>query len=1730
MAVDARHDSPPKQVVWVEERTIIQGPLGVVQESAGGFLQGAGKSLQQRPNSSLPINHAVAKDMLSHIARVDARGKTGTSSTISAGRSRDISPGAAVAARPLSANVLAVTHTGTMSISETNNPLVDRLINELRRLLTFQQKETREARKQNVEMNKLLFERNEFVKVTIASLKREEYNSTMLIDEVRRMKRQVAQFQQQGTRPKKKSYPRAEPDEVDGPERGEPSLLLEDQEDIEVVPDRGLEELEVDEFEHLRREIVRLHQDATKAELLLRVKDEQNAVLQERIDALEASGLTLVNRKFGGRNATFMGPKSGEDHEEWLRRQAQEENERSLSDGHGDQRERLTLLAIKLKSLVRELNVDGAAADSEGDPELLEPESYAAQLAVLLVGEEVGPDGSPVAGKLHLGGGPDPAMVALLENKDAEIAQMRLDYASRLASYEADTTDQQIERAQAEIMREEVMALRNEVAILSTEDERKAGEIEQLYQDVLSMDRDLQDSKRDIEAIEENMRALSAQLEGEMLKAEGLHASVDEQTALLGDANAHIARLNEILQFERVEANAAAAQAASTIAQDLATILETKTFITALEQQAIQSDQANARAMATKVSEAEKLVAFYTGEVATRDTRITDLLEQIDEWEKKMSLFDIIKGYEVENIELRASLADYMEQYRMRRERLGMLAEDGLFLSLLLIERGKFVVKCANLDDAMAAIKELMHKNVKLYRAMAKERIDFADTKETLARDYAAHLAAFTSSNEARLRTQVAERTADVAVLKGLLSMLEKDAQHEAYLAKDAIRVREEKIESLQQTIEELDRILFDKDVLLLRLRSENAAFRAGELDKRVRTKVAARALKLVLAEDPSNEVRAPRQRLKLVEEALVKAEARATMWEHLAAGYELGIQSTHAEAFDMDANMVGGLEYAYGSIFNASVKERIFSLRAAAVVSSRAISTFSLDALHAWAEAHDMTERDEDKALRSVQLSWPALESMVDIQVFCDMINAEQATSNVRLDEMQRIDRREEEMRRRLFVLFASGRVSLPEMRAVRDLRMQLDLSTKQVEEVLESMQVSGLRLTALAERAAHSLLDEYEVRSAAVLRRDFDAIMTELDGPGKTFRSAQFLVHCRTLHQEVHAAARLRQKYAELKLAFNTTKLQTAIAESKVHSSIRKRHIHPADGLPMDACRACLHDAFHDAHDEATDKMERRMTVCRDALQKELARLVARGGLSVGRGEAARATAGSMGQHTMGHLQTNLTSQPLSSSRRATPSDAATSLHSEQKIIIKDGVLLRIDENLESIELQLAQFGGEWDKTRLVFVKLLRSKLQDELHLRAEQRRLGARLREAEQEASEVLALAEEASVAWGREDDGAAMVSRLIYETQQQLVSSNERIRSALVLVSSLRLKEVKALQQNIFDLEDHVEALQSPERLDTSAYPPVTFAPNSFTGEEEGLSLSVLQGELSEIRTLDLSLDRLENIAEVVENLLLNQTHRDAATLDGILETLIRLDVLDVQALPDHHMMKVCVNWAPHSFPVLSAVADAQEQQERDSFIESVHLSQQLDRGQSVATLGSLGSEGLVIGMGIEDGGDMDSQSEGDGGLIESSGGGDLRSVHTMHSHHSSLSLKPGPSFGSMRSLPDRGSSPGVKKPRSSKVVPTELEVDYAKTTSALAQSMSVLKDEMINIHAKVERSLEDHQESMNVAEASILTARIATTSATTTAEAARTASKAAADAQALALAMQEANAKKTCSLM
>ena len=249
----------------------------------------------------------------------------------------------------------------TWSISETNNPLVDRLINELRRLLKFQQKETAAAKAKNAEMNTMLFERNEFVRVTIASLKKEESHAAFLQEEIRRLKT-----------------------------GGAPA----------------------DDFESLRAELVRLNDVSIRLESQLRGKEELNAALEEQLAAAQEAASAQ-------RSLTPSGVRAKDDPEGWLRRQFQMDHAAGAEDdddqckdsqqcglGSVPEWERLMLLATKLRALLGTVSAAVSSSSSslpsvavaagtagpeqeeggQGEAPLDEPETYCSQLLALFDG------------------------------------------------------------------------------------------------------------------------------------------------------------------------------------------------------------------------------------------------------------------------------------------------------------------------------------------------------------------------------------------------------------------------------------------------------------------------------------------------------------------------------------------------------------------------------------------------------------------------------------------------------------------------------------------------------------------------------------------------------------------------------------------------------------------------------------------------------------------------------------------------------------------------------------------------------------------------------------------------------------------------------------------------------------------------------------------------------------------------------------------------------------------------------------------------------------------------------------------------------------------------------------------------------------------------------------------------------------------------------------------------
>ena len=532
----------------------------------------------------------------------------------------------------------------TWSISETNNPLVDRLINELRRLLKFQQKETAAAKAKNAEMNTLLFERNEFVRVTIASLKKEESHAAFLQEEIRRLK-------------------------TGGGARA-------------------------DDFESLRAELVRLNDVSIRLESQLRGRDEQSAALQEQLAAAQDAASAQ-------RALTPSGARAKDDPEGWLRRQFQMDHAASAEDdvdqskvpqqgglGAVPEGERLMLLATKLKALLGTVSaavssssastagpeqeegegggvVGGGQEEGQGDPPLDEPETYCSQLLALFDegrGEAARPD-SPLLNRARqrsrasspaMSDRPDSslllddeqvqqAMQAAIERavaaKDEELRRMAADYEQKLALVKGSrpmSPDQQAALNAVDLQRR-VDDLERLLQESRSETEAAHAENTSIKGELASLDESLEARKREIGAIEVMLSTLEGRLGEEMMTSAQLSSSLEQQTAALGAANDHIAKL--VGEHERfvAEAEAAANLAASTIATHLASIAENlqtiKTRegrITTLEQEAVRAAQAAAKAMTLKIREMESMESRLSRDVATRDDKIRSLLDQID--------------------------------------------------------------------------------------------------------------------------------------------------------------------------------------------------------------------------------------------------------------------------------------------------------------------------------------------------------------------------------------------------------------------------------------------------------------------------------------------------------------------------------------------------------------------------------------------------------------------------------------------------------------------------------------------------------------------------------------------------------------------------------------------------------------------------------------------------------------------------------------------------------------------------------------------------------------------------------------------------------------------------------------------------------------------------------------------------------------------------------------------
>ena len=491
-------DSPPPEKKG-------DGKLVAWEESVRSPRSGGGEE-ESKQSSSSPMasprpdsrsSRADSPTTSLRVARVDGTTRPHTSS-----------PGSSSSARGAGK---------VWSISETNNPLVDRLINELRRLLRYQQKETAAAIAKNKEMNKLLFDRNEFVKVTVASLKKEEAHAAILNDEVRRLK------------------------------AGAPS----------------------DDFESLRRDLLRLHDVAIKSEAQSRLRDEENASLWEQLAASQ--------RKLALSEAAAARPPSSakDDPEGWIRRQLQMEHASGPFDAKAGPAagaaaaaaaeettadERLTLLAAKLKALLASVgSVGGAAAlDAEAE-ELKDAEWYCSALVQVIQasgGKLISGSNTKAApGRPKAKGDPKiKAQPVVVKQQQEEIK------AADTAAVE-DKLAMLQEGEMSPMQRDALISATNELQqkldAANEELQAKSKECEEQQRDLASLDSALEDRKSEIGAIEVMMSTLEAKLGEELAASERISASLERTTADLGAANAHIATLSSHLDESRSAASMA---------------------------------------------------------------------------------------------------------------------------------------------------------------------------------------------------------------------------------------------------------------------------------------------------------------------------------------------------------------------------------------------------------------------------------------------------------------------------------------------------------------------------------------------------------------------------------------------------------------------------------------------------------------------------------------------------------------------------------------------------------------------------------------------------------------------------------------------------------------------------------------------------------------------------------------------------------------------------------------------------------------------------------------------------------------------------------------------------------------------------------------------------------------------------------------------------------------------
>jgi len=904
---------------------------------------------------------------------------------------------------------------------------------------------------------------------------------------------------------------------------------------------------------------------------------------------------------------------------------------------------------------------------------------------------------------------------------------------------------------------------------------------------------------------------------------------------------------------------------------------------------------------------------------AQKNIEIADLNVRLDEWAKKVSLYEILQLKEAEYREAAEMASDELEA---RKRRIKQLEDVRHELHLVIEDISQRLTDCS--ERLACALQD------SLYETLLKEERDISASlrldvaaEQQIVRDlqteiYAIGVARNSECREYERKAQEAEKEAekvqynlsskfisDNALLNGLIKALEAQAGAAEKEAKATIASRDGTISDQTKKILALgDDLLRAKELLLakesanLRLVAEMSEVRAKEVERRRDTtkktldasdhyrqllqhqqlqppQVSSSSSTAGAGWEELSEVggvergggggggvvgdspaRAPRRKLQQVEEAWLKAEERGNLWERIAREI-IDERKADSQSLAVELRLTA-------DDFAPLLQEKVLASYVQALVSTQSVTREALDALRLWLDMCGLSPYAQQQALGTILMSWSGLEALADL---------DEGHAYLPLAEKKLA------LRTRLQVLFRHGHVSSVEMRVLSDLRLAFGLSVSELDEVLVSC---GVSLDALAEQAAQLALDQHEYLLAHDITNALAAITTHIEGPGRGWNK-EFVLHLRQLKDEMVTAARLRQERALMRSCNSQT--QTLFCFATVEKADKGLDPPRRDQKQQDIVAAVFgtggdeDQAASGSSSSANSNNiicsvcgkrhtghEKYIEECAAAVRLDLINELARERMR--RAEEKRGA---------GHV--------VSSGDGGGVGDSGGE-GGEDMVSTPAVVLDRVCANLSSLELALSKCGSssnnnnnsnstnELDRARVVSIKMLREYILKEAQLKDELAKLKARLRLAEQDSTRCLSLAEEAAVAFGgaggndnsnsssNSKTSSVLIARRFASIAHRVQESNTNIDIELSQVTELRDLEVLDLHESIKRLDEQTLLMGGKG----SNYNEVLF---------QGPFADVrLQAQIREARSQDALLERLSHlVSSSIDPLIINDVHDD-----------------------------------------------------------------------------------------------------------------------------------------------------------------------------------------------------------------------------------------------------------------